>query len=78
MSEPNFFKVFKHQYGITPVEYINQQRIHLATKLLHNTQYPISDICFACGYNNLNYFLKVFKKAMGTTPMTYRKNLITF
>jgi AraC family transcriptional regulator len=78
MSEPNFFKVFKHQYGITPVEYINQQRIHLAMKLLQNTQYPISDIGFACGYNNLNYFLKVFKKTIGVTPMSYRRNLVVF
>ncbi|HAK77063.1 MAG TPA: AraC family transcriptional regulator, partial [Runella sp.] len=56
MSEPNFFRCFKQQYGITPVEYINQQRIQLAMKLLYNTSYSVSDICFACGYNNLNYF----------------------
>lgn len=78
MSEPNFFRCFKQQYGITPVEYINQQRIHLAMKLLNNTVYSISDICFACGYNNLNYFLKVFKKATGDTPASYRKKIVKF
>ena len=78
MSEPNFFKYFKQQYGITPVEYINQQRISLATKLLRNTIYSVSDICFACGYNNLNYFLKVFKKNMGITPAHYRKQFVSF
>jgi AraC family transcriptional regulator len=78
MSEPNFFRCFKQQYGVTPVEYINQQRILLATKLLQNTQYPIADICFACGYNNLNYFLKVFKKTLGVTPANYRRQFVTF
>lgn len=78
MSEPNFFRCFKQQYGITPVEYINQQRIRLSMKLLANTEYSISDICFACGYNNLNYFLKVFKKATGDTPASYRKKIVKF
>lgn len=78
MSEPNFFRCFKQQYGITPVEYINQQRIQLSMKLLNNTVYSISDICFACGYNNLNYFLKVFKKATGDTPASYRKKIVKF
>ena len=78
MSEPNFFRYFKQQYGITPVEYINQQRIAAAAKLLRNTIYSVSDICFACGYNNLNYFLKVFKKSMGITPAHYRKQFINF
>jgi AraC family transcriptional regulator len=78
MSEPNFFRCFKQQYGITPVEYINQQRIQLSMKLLNNTVYSISDICFACGYNHLNYFLKVFKKATGDTPASYRKKIVKF
>lgn len=78
MSEPNFFRCFKQQYGVTPVEHINQQRILLATKLLQNTQYPIADICFACGYNNLNYFLKVFKKTLGVTPANYRRQFVIF
>ena len=78
MSEPNFFRCFKQQYGITPVEYINQQRIQLAMKLLYNTSYSVSDICFACGYNNLNYFQKVFKKAAGDTPANYRKKIVKF
>lgn len=78
MSEPNFFRCFKQQYGITPVEYINQQRIQLSMKLLTNTMYSISDICFACGYNNLNYFLKVFKRTTGDTPANYRKKIVKF
>jgi AraC-like DNA-binding protein len=78
MSEPNFFRCFKQQYGTTPVEYINRQRIQLAMTLLHHTEYSISDISFACGYNNLNYFLKVFKKATGDTPAGYRKKIVKF
>lgn len=78
MSEPNFFKVFKTQYGVSPIEYINQLRIKLAINLLQTTQYSISDICFACGFNNLNYFFKVFKKIVGTTPSNFKRNITVF
>lgn len=73
MSEPNFFRCFKQQFGITPVDFINQQRILLATNLLKGSSQSISDICFSCGFNNLNHFFKLFKKHTNHTPGQYRK-----
>jgi AraC family transcriptional regulator len=77
MSEPNFFRCFKQQFGITPIDFINQQRIQLATRQLKTTDQSIADICFACGFNNLNHFIKLFKKHTNETPAQYRKQYYT-
>lgn len=76
MSEPNFYRCFKQQFGISPVEYINQKRIELAKKLLQTIETNIADICFSCGFNNHNHFIKTFKKYTQTTPANYRKQFL--
>lgn len=75
MSESNFYRSFKNQFGISPVEYINQQRIELAQQLLHNIENTIADVSFACGFNNVNHFNKLFKKQTGKTPSLFRKEV---
>ncbi len=73
MSEPNFFRCFKQQFGLTPIEYINNQRIQQAMRLLKTSNQCLADVCFVCGFNNVTYFLKLFKKTTGITPAQFRK-----
>ncbi|CCH53056.1 Methylphosphotriester-DNA alkyltransferase [Fibrisoma limi BUZ 3] len=77
MSEPNFYRTFKQTFGMTPVDYINQQRIALASKLLRTTNRCLADISLECGFNNLTYFMKLFRREMGMSPAQYRKQLIS-
>ncbi|GAB3993456.1 AraC family transcriptional regulator [Spirosoma daeguense] len=76
MSEPNFYRTFKQTFGLTPVDYINQQRITQASKLLRTTNQCLADISLKCGFNNLTYFMKLFRREMGQSPAQYRKQLI--
>jgi len=76
MSEPHFFRCFKQQFGVSPVDYINEQRIRAAKMMLQAADISITEISFACGFNNLNYFLKMFKRHTGLTPAQYRKSLL--
>ena len=76
MSEPNFYRTFKQTFGITPLDYINQQRISLASKLLRTTNRCLADISLECGFNNLTYFMKLFRREIGQSPTQYRKQLM--
>lgn len=73
MNRSAFFKVFKDQFGITPVEYINRERVKLAKHLLSDSSLSITEISWQSGFNDVNYFVRLFKKTEGITPGTYRE-----
>jgi AraC-like DNA-binding protein len=72
LSRNMFFKWFKQQFGLTPLEYLNRERIRLAKQLLAEPRGSISDISFQCGFSDVNYFVRLFRKAEGITPGAYR------
>lgn len=76
MSQTHFFRSFKNELGISPVDFINNERIAAAKNFLENTTKSIAEICYACGFNNISYFNKVFKKATNLTPSEYRQRII--
>ncbi|PTY77195.1 AraC family transcriptional regulator [Heyndrickxia sporothermodurans] len=70
---PNYLSsLFKKEVGISISEYIQQQRIEEAKKLLVITKHPISDISTWLNFNDQSYFIKVFKKFVGVTPRQFR------
>ena len=73
MSRNEFFKWFRMQFGITPLEYINRERIKLAKKLLSSQDTTVTETAYQCGFTDVNYFVRLFKKAEGITPGTYRE-----
>ena len=54
-------------------EFINQKRIEEAKLYLKRGNISITDIAFMVGFNDLNYFSKVFKKLTSVTPSQYAK-----
>ncbi|GAA4317401.1 hypothetical protein GCM10023149_14940 [Mucilaginibacter gynuensis] len=72
MSKASFFRAFKHELGISPVDYIIKERIQLAKQLMNNPNNSISEACFKAGFNNLNYFSRAFKKVEGITPSLFK------
>ena len=76
LSRNVFFKWFREQFGITPLDYINHQRIKLAKQLLavpKNNVHMVSDLC---GFSDVNYFVRLFKKMEGITPRAYKECLM--
>lgn len=65
---------FKKETGKTLTEIINNRRINEAIYILENENISITDIALMVGFNDVNYFTKVFKKIKGITPSDYRKN----
>ncbi|TCW32616.1 AraC-like DNA-binding protein [Thermohydrogenium kirishiense] len=67
-------KIFKQHTGKTVIEYINEKRIEMAKLLLRETTDSISVIAEKCGFANVTYFHRSFKKVVGITPNQYRCN----
>ena len=75
VSADYFTKMFKDSIGKTPIEYINGLRINRAMQLLSETELPMAEIAESTGFCNPNYFHKIFKQYMETSPLVFRKSV---
>ncbi len=66
-------KVFKEEYGIGVVEYMNRLRIDGAKKLLETQDLTIREIAERVGFTSDIHFIRIFKKYENTTPGVYQK-----
>lgn len=73
LSEYYFCHMFKSEMGISFTEYINRLRIQKARLLIENTAESITDISAMTGFDDVNYFSRIFKKYTGVTPSSLRK-----
>ena len=67
---------FKEEMGMNLTEFINQKRVDEAKLYLQRGNIAVTDIAFLVGFNDLNYFSKVFKKLTSVTPSQYAKRRI--
>ncbi len=74
VSPDYFTKMFKESIGKTPIDYINGMRINSAMEMLVTTDTSMADIADTIGFCNPNYFHKIFKQYMITSPLAYRKS----
>lgn len=72
MSKSSFYRYFKNEFGITPVEYVNEKRIELACRLLQKKEATVTEICYKIGFSSLSHFIKLFKSQTGITPKQYQ------
>ncbi len=71
----NYFSGLFHQTtGKTYKEYLNALKLEHSKKLVLTTNIPITEICYASGYNSLTNFLRVFKEQYGVSPAAMRKS----
>ncbi|HRQ87665.1 MAG TPA: AraC family transcriptional regulator [Bacteroidia bacterium] len=73
MSPKSFCRFFKANTGKTLVEYVHELRIGEACRQLLETDLPVSEIAFECGFNNLSNFNRRFREIKGVTPRDYRR-----
>lgn len=68
MNRAAFCRFFRKHSGKTFVRYLNEYRVSLARQMLEKKRLSVSDICYACGFNDISYFCRTFKRIAGCTP----------
>jgi AraC-like DNA-binding protein len=72
MTEAAFCRSFKQMTRLTFTDFLNHYRINQAKRLLMQDK-NISEACYACGFESLSYFNRVFKKITRENPLQFKK-----
>ena len=72
VSKYHFCRIFKQQMGVTPVQYIIKYRLSVAELMLHTKNYSIREVATMCGFDDLSYFYRCYKKVNGIAPHTIK------
>jgi YesN/AraC family two-component response regulator len=73
---PNYFSsLFVKKFGLSSKQYIIEQKLTLASKMLLESDKTVKQIAHDLGYNNETYFNKLFRSYTGVTPGKYRQTL---
>jgi len=73
MSESALSRFFKSSTGERFIDYVKKVRIEYAARQLLETNDFIKEIGYGCGFNNINYFIRLFKEVKGCTPGKFRQ-----
>jgi len=73
LSQFHYHRLFTQTFGETPHEFLTKLRIDRAKCLLARDSLPVTDICFAAGYESLGSFSTLFRTMVGYSPSLYRR-----
>lgn len=73
-SYDHFRHIFKENFGVPPKQFLLNQRMQYAIRLLRDTDESISNIAKACGFSSTTRFISSFKSLFSTSPMQYRNS----
>ncbi|GAB3330432.1 AraC family transcriptional regulator [Larkinella ripae] len=75
LSKSHFFRLFKNELGISPIQFILQERIRLAKQILTNPAKSITDACYESGFNSLTHFSNAFRTVERISPRQYKQQV---
>lgn len=67
-------KLFQNVLHTSPIAYVINYRIHKSIDLLLYSKLTVTEIAYYCGFSNTSYYIKVFKRATGLSPLEYRRS----
>ena len=72
MSKDHFIRLFRRNVGVTPAQYIINDKVTKAKLMLASENMSVKEIAFSLGYYDISYFNRIFKKHSLLTPLQYR------
>ena len=75
ISKFHLIKIFKQITGVTPIIYLRNIRIEKSIKYLREG-YTVTQTAYICGFNNLSYFIRVFRDRFNMSPKEFQKNVL--
>lgn len=76
LSPGRFSHLFREETGLSPLSYVQKEKIQTAKTMLLYSGHRISEISTALGFSNESHFIKIFRQYTGKTPGQYRKSQI--
>ncbi|GAA3409649.1 helix-turn-helix domain-containing protein [Paenibacillus hodogayensis] len=73
-SYDHFRHLFKQKFGMSPIRYLLDKRLEKARSLLRYTELPVTAVALECGFSNDAQFCTLFRREIGETPLSYRRN----
>lgn len=73
MSARHFARIFRHEVGMTPAEFVEAMRVESARRLLEDGHESPKRVAARCGYADVNGLRRAFMRRVGVTPAEYRK-----
>lgn len=74
-DESYFCRLFRSVIGVRPMEYIRVLRLEKARRIMANEKISITEAALDCGFSDVNYFTRCFRRHYGVTAGAYRKNV---
>lgn len=75
LSPYHYHRLFARTFGETPHDFLTRLRMDRAKCLLAREQLPVTDVCFAVGYESLGSFSSRFRRMVGYSPSEYQRSL---
>ena len=75
MSPKYFCRFFRQMTRRTPIDYLNYYRIECACQELSTTEKSVTEVALDCGFNDISYFIKTFRRNKGVSPGKYLTSL---
>lgn len=75
VTKSHLARLFHHALGVSPMQYVIRSKIQHAQMLLLTTDSSVHEIAIKVGCNDVSYFIRLFKKNIGFTPLDYRNSM---
>jgi AraC-like DNA-binding protein len=77
MSTSSFYKKFKNTLGVSPIDFMNAEKIKYAKRLIKSdAKLLIAEVAYRSGFNNVSYFNRQFKRLELMTPQQFKRSLL--